>query len=171
MTMKEIDREIESLQKRFENVKGTETEVYTRIVGYHRDVRNWNNGKKEEYFDRKTFSVNDELIRKDQTDHRSTNDDLVKEKSEQYLNFGNADDIASYKLFYSDFCRNCGPVKEFIKGFSLDGEDVNVGSDLGLEIARQYEIMSTPTVLLLDQQKRVVQRASSVDDLKHCFKS
>jgi len=32
-----------------------ETEVYSRIVGYYRPVSNWNKGKREEYFERKTF--------------------------------------------------------------------------------------------------------------------
>jgi len=39
---------------------GSETEVYTRIVGYYRPVQNWNLGKKSEYKDRLTFSVSDE---------------------------------------------------------------------------------------------------------------
>lgn len=34
---------------------GKETEVYARIVGYYRVVRNWNAGKKEEYKHRKNF--------------------------------------------------------------------------------------------------------------------
>ena|GEM_PF-1572367 len=34
---------------------GSETEVYSRIVGYYRPVGNWNKGKREEYFMRKTF--------------------------------------------------------------------------------------------------------------------
>jgi len=28
---------------------GTETEVYTKIVGYYRNLKNWNKGKREEY--------------------------------------------------------------------------------------------------------------------------
>lgn len=36
---------------------GEETEVYSRIVGYYRNIRNWNAGKKEEYTDRKEFKV------------------------------------------------------------------------------------------------------------------
>ncbi|MGM0442855.1 MAG: ribonucleoside triphosphate reductase [Fibrobacterota bacterium] len=35
---------------------GEEAEVYSRIVGYYRPVKNWNHGKKKEYFDRVTFS-------------------------------------------------------------------------------------------------------------------
>jgi anaerobic ribonucleoside-triphosphate reductase len=32
-------------------------EVYSRIVGYLRPVQNWNEGKKQEYKDRKPFAV------------------------------------------------------------------------------------------------------------------
>jgi anaerobic ribonucleoside-triphosphate reductase len=31
-------------------------EVFSRIVGYFRPVRNWNKGKSEEFKNRKTFS-------------------------------------------------------------------------------------------------------------------
>ncbi|MFP4442382.1 MAG: anaerobic ribonucleoside-triphosphate reductase, partial [Spirochaetia bacterium] len=51
----EIIDEIAALKGQMEQVKGTETEVYTRIVGYYRSLKNWNRGKKEEYFDRKLF--------------------------------------------------------------------------------------------------------------------
>ena len=36
---------------------GRVCEVYSRIVGYLRPVRNWNKGKKEEFTQRKTFKV------------------------------------------------------------------------------------------------------------------
>jgi len=36
---------------------GKETEVYSRVVGYLRPVRDWNLGKQEEWKDRKTFAV------------------------------------------------------------------------------------------------------------------
>jgi len=32
-------------------------EVYSRIVGYLRPVQNWNDGKQQEFADRKTFQV------------------------------------------------------------------------------------------------------------------
>lgn len=37
--------------------KRTECEVYSRVVGYLRPVNQWNKGKKQEFFDRKTFEV------------------------------------------------------------------------------------------------------------------
>ncbi len=36
---------------------GAETEVWTRVVGYHRPVRNWNDGKQAEYEERVEFEV------------------------------------------------------------------------------------------------------------------
>ena len=37
---------------------GNETEIYSRIVGYYRPVKNWNKGKREEYSHRKTYKGN-----------------------------------------------------------------------------------------------------------------
>jgi ribonucleoside-triphosphate reductase len=37
------------------------TEVYSRVCGYHRPVSNWNQGKKEEFKDRKEFETADRV--------------------------------------------------------------------------------------------------------------
>jgi len=54
---KEILIEIEKLEQELANVKGTECEVYSRIVGYFRPIKQWNNGKQEEFFEREMFDV------------------------------------------------------------------------------------------------------------------
>ena len=36
---------------------GSRTEVYSRVVGYYRPVQHWNDGKREEFKDRKLFQV------------------------------------------------------------------------------------------------------------------
>lgn len=41
---------------------GAETEVYSRVVGYHRPVKNWNKGKKEEFKERKHFRIPGALL-------------------------------------------------------------------------------------------------------------
>jgi anaerobic ribonucleoside-triphosphate reductase len=38
-----------------ENKDRTKCEVYSRVVGYLRPVKQWNIGKQEEFKDRKTF--------------------------------------------------------------------------------------------------------------------
>ena len=58
-TIEELDAQIESLKEELKNVHGTETEVYARIVGYYRAVKNWNKGKRDEYNHRKLFTVDE----------------------------------------------------------------------------------------------------------------
>ncbi|MBC7196454.1 MAG: hypothetical protein H5U39_04275 [Deferribacterales bacterium] len=48
---------IKILEEELKNVKGTKCEVYSRVVGYHRPVDNWNESKQEEFKDRETYNV------------------------------------------------------------------------------------------------------------------
>ncbi len=54
---KKIEERIKELEKELENVKGTECEIYSRIVGYFRPVKQWNDGKQEEFKDRVVFDL------------------------------------------------------------------------------------------------------------------
>jgi len=44
-------------KKKITNKDRTKCEVYSRIVGYLRPVNQWNDGKKEEYQQRKEYRV------------------------------------------------------------------------------------------------------------------
>lgn len=57
MSEEEIKKKLEETKEKLANVKGTECEVFSRVCGYLRPVQNWNKGKKEEFFTRKTFNV------------------------------------------------------------------------------------------------------------------
>jgi ribonucleoside-triphosphate reductase len=56
-TIDQINEEIKKLKERLTKIRGSPTEVYTRIVGYYRPLRGWNNGKRHEYDKRKLFNV------------------------------------------------------------------------------------------------------------------
>lgn len=47
--------DIDKLKHDLDRVEGTPCEVYTRIVGYYRPVKNWNPGKRDEYAQRRVF--------------------------------------------------------------------------------------------------------------------
>lgn len=51
----DLDTELQQYNEELMNCTGTECEVYTRIVGYYRPVKNWNPGKKSEYTRRLVF--------------------------------------------------------------------------------------------------------------------
>lgn len=54
----EIDNELKRCKEALLNVEGAPCEVYSRIVGYYRNVNNWNPGKKGEYAQRRPFDPN-----------------------------------------------------------------------------------------------------------------
>ena len=56
-TLEQVNKDIERVKSALANVKGSETEVYARIVGYYRSVRNWNKGKREEFGHRVMFEA------------------------------------------------------------------------------------------------------------------
>jgi ribonucleoside-triphosphate reductase len=58
-TIEEINKDLLEAREELAAVQGGPAEVYSRIVGYYRSVRNWNKGKKEEYGERKLFEVSE----------------------------------------------------------------------------------------------------------------
>lgn len=55
MDKNEIEEKIKELEERFKTAKGTPCEIYSRVVGYFRPVKNWNEGKQEEFKDRVVY--------------------------------------------------------------------------------------------------------------------
>jgi ribonucleoside-triphosphate reductase len=53
----ELERRLAELKGELGHVEGSQTEVYSRIVGYYRSVRNWNAGKREEYASRLAYAM------------------------------------------------------------------------------------------------------------------
>ncbi len=54
----------------------TETEVYSRITGYYRPIKAWNDGKREEFLLRKEYLINREKIEKTKSKKKTTQDKL-----------------------------------------------------------------------------------------------
>ncbi|MDD3803526.1 MAG: anaerobic ribonucleoside-triphosphate reductase [bacterium] len=55
--MEKTQTQTEAQKMHVVKVKQVPTEIYSRVVGYFRPVNNWNEGKKEEFKDRKEFKV------------------------------------------------------------------------------------------------------------------
>jgi hypothetical protein len=54
-TLEAIEKDLREMREALATTEGRDAEVYSRIVGYYRSVRNWNKGKKEEFGERKMF--------------------------------------------------------------------------------------------------------------------
>lgn len=160
--IEQIDREIAELEKGLGLVKGSNTEVYTRIVGYHRSVSNWNKGKREEYNHRVCFDVK-KCLENEMVNKISSGIVMRNEEDKSFAKFGS---VTKYMFFYGEYCRNCKPVKEYIDELSIEGEHIDTSSELGLAVARQYNVMSTPTVIMFNSKNEIIAKLHSKEEIE-----
>ena len=118
---------------------GAPTEVYSRITGYYRPVQNWNDGKLQEYANRKEYDIANSTLKKKPTLNRINEDmeetNVVEEKTVKYL-------------FTTKTCPNCRIAKEYLK----DVDYILVDAEEEVALAQQYKVMQAPTFVVVDGQ-------------------
>lgn len=193
--LKELDDQIAQVRAELENAHGTQTEVYARIVGYYRAVRNWNRGKADEFKKRKMFeldcderpdavSQHPKLSAEDSSESQrkelelrdsalyaistnsAENGQTEIEQSEIFYDTASPQRISSYELFARKTCPNCPPVKNFMLGLPLQGSVVDVDTEEGLSEAAVKGVFSAPTVIFYDERGKEVSRAHNVPDIE-----
>ncbi len=172
-TLEEIESEIKETQEELKNVHGTETEVYSRIVGYYRAVRNWNKGKRDEFDHRKMFNIETSEFHKEKTEDSF---DLKNNKNEydfQKDDFQNEseDKNAFYEIYTRKTCPNCPPVKDFMNHIFLKGKAIDVDSEAGLKEAAEKGVFSAPTVIVYDKNGNETARGHNVEELEEIFET
>ena len=112
------------------------TEVYSRITGYYRPVQNWNDGKLQEYANRKEYDVATSVLKRKPTLNR-----LADEEQE-------VSDTAVKYLFTTKTCPNCRVAKEYLK----DEDYILVDAEEEVELTQQYKVMQAPTFVVVDKE-------------------
>lgn len=166
--IREIDAEIAQLENELSNVKGSATEVYSRIVGYYRAVGNWNKGKREEFKHRVCFDV------ESSEDKEIVAEEKITVTSDKKIEVSVAPTVISteklrYLLFSSDYCRNCQPVKDYLDGNYISYESVDVSTDLGMNAAKTWDVKATPTMIVLNHNDKVVCKANTREEVMKFF--
>jgi ribonucleoside-triphosphate reductase len=167
-SLETVEAEIEATKQALANVKGSETEVYSRIVGYYRSVRNWNKGKRDEYDQRKMFVYDGTQVPNHAQDTTTAQINTVKAESATVVSektqiLGTPD---HYEFFARKTCPNCPPVKEYLSGCILPGTYIDVDTEAGLAKAAQMGVFAAPTVIVYDAQNNEIARAHNAHDLE-----
>jgi ribonucleoside-triphosphate reductase len=168
MDRKAIEARIAQLRGELATVEGTPTEVYSRIVGYYRSVRNWNAGKREEYGQRLVFKFPEAAAMAPRPDAPETARPAASEEARPAA--VSAPEGASLRdgilVFTKEHCPNCPPVKNFVVSSGIKAVFVDAEAEEGLALARDHGIMATPTVLGIDAEGRESFRAFDVKSLR-----
>ena len=153
-TVEIIDKEIAECKEELANVTGRETEVYTRIVGYYRAVKNWNKGKKSEFKQRVCFEPDFAETAKKEAETSSPAPAAA------------SDAPASFIYFTKKTCPNCPAVKEYVEKLEIKHTGYVVDTAEGLEKAREYNVFAVPTVIFFDAAGKELYRAYNVKEIK-----
>lgn len=121
---------------------GEATEVYSRITGYYRPVQNWNDGKSQEFKDRKVYNISHSRI-KPKTVAKKHIDEALKEES----------DAPRKMLFTTKTCPNCVIAKEALEEAHIDYETVDAQEHA--DLVKKYGIMSAPTLVVVRENGNV----------------
>ena len=118
-------------------VCGKTTEVYSRITGYYRPVQNWNDGKRQEFLDRKTYLAEDAQKKFSQRPKR----EMAKKAAEKYY------------LYTTATCPDCRMILPLLEksGIPFEQRDVEEYMDeaqaLGLTQAPSLVAQSDPSIV------------------------
>jgi ribonucleoside-triphosphate reductase len=114
---------------------GKETEVYARIVGYYRPVRNWNLGKREEYHERKMFNI---MLGENNEQGKGSG----PENSPPHIPASKKEVGISachpFKLFTTPNCTKCDEIKTQLKAIQLSAEIYNIKERAGHSLFNRY---------------------------------
>ena len=161
---------------------GSKTEIYSRITGYYRPVQNWNDGKLQEFKNRKEYDINLSLSKSDtisKKEENNSNGSVANAVNETYAQLfsGNqaheelkAESKDNVILFTTKTCPNCAIAKEYLGSLPYKLVDALEQPDL----ARKYGVQMAPT-LVVDNGNGITKyvRASEikkyVDEQKNVF--
>ena len=133
---------------------GKEAEVYSRITGYYRPVKNWNDGKAQEYKDRKVYDIGNSVLKREGK--------VVATAEETCACTAAPATEEGIVLFASTTCPNCKIAASLLDKAGVSYEKVL--ADKEPERAKAMEIKQAPTLVISDENG--VQKIAGVSDIK-----
>jgi ribonucleoside-triphosphate reductase len=166
-TLEEIDRDLAAAREALLSVEETPAEVYSRIVGYYRSVRNWNRGKREEYGERRLYNAEASLALFDKapgdaarkTDKAAARQSAGLETPQSARFAENESSQARLLLFVRPACPACPSAKEAAGRLGIQVDLVNADTEAGLAEAQKRNVFSTPTAIFLSPEGNEIGRA------------
>lgn len=124
---------------------GETTEVYSRITGYYRPVQNWNDGKAQEFKDRKVYDLEHSHLKV-----RVKENDVAEPEGSACI-----DETGAPRkiLFTTRTCPNCVTAKAALEEVHIEYEMVDAKEHA--DLARKYGIMSAPTLVVIENDGKV----------------
>ena len=121
---------------------GNDTEVYSRITGYYRPVQNFNDGKAQEFKDRKVYDIFNSSLKKEErtVDHAHCACGCCEEKSIA------TEKDAKFVLFATKTCPKCKIAAQLLEKAGIAYEKLFVEENV--ELATELALKQAPTLVI-----------------------
>ena len=113
---------------------GKTTEVYSRITGYYRPVQNWNDGKREEFRERKVYDI------------ANSHFEGKKQECVSCKETESAPEVCGLMLFTRNGCPNCKTAKMMLDKAGIKYQVINAEEEV--ETTMKYGVKKAPTLLV-----------------------
>lgn len=137
---------------------GKPAEVYSRITGYYRPVQNWNDGKAQEFKDRKLYDLSSSQIKgsyphsfdsnepPSSTGGESQSSDIPCSGSSDSTVQAMREAVEELFLFTTKTCPNCKTARDALEQAGMNYTVMDVSEHM--DLVRKYRIMQAPTLLV-----------------------
>ncbi|MBQ5961084.1 MAG: ribonucleoside triphosphate reductase [Firmicutes bacterium] len=144
---------------------GKETEVYSRITGYYRPVKNWNDGKVSEFHNRKTYMPEEmheglvDSVVNTMIDRQEAGKEAQKDNTLSVIKGADVKAGAVPTMYVKDHCPKCKGAEQRFRIAKVKFETVNCSEHM--DIARALNITQTPTIIDPDGTRYVGDTAAA----------
>ena len=114
---------------------GHATEVYSRITGYYRPVRNWNDGKTQEYKERKVYNIETSVMKKSANKPEGTLEDTE-------ITIPSSSEIM---LLTTASCPNCKAAEQMLNKAGISY--IVLLAEENPDIVKRFDIHQAPTLI------------------------
>ena len=116
---------------------GAKTEVYSRITGYYRPVQNWNDGKTQEFKDRKVYDISHSTLKKSHALH-----------ADCAASTPAAAAVSGPMLFTRSGCPNCKTSKMMLDKAGVKYSVIDAEKDAAT--TRKFGVKKAPSLIVPD---------------------
>ena len=132
---------------------GQKTEVYSRITGYYRPVQNWNDGKLEEFANRKEYDPKNSHLKAEEGD--SCKCDTLEGMVET------EDTLDEILLFGTKTCPNCKMAKMLLEKAGIKYTFIDAEEEV--ELTKKFNIRKAPTLVVPTKEgHKLYENASNI---------
>lgn len=121
---------------------GAKTEIYSRITGYYRPVQNWNDGKLQEYANRKEYDIANSCLKKPSSaivtlSNIDEDNEVISVEEPEEIRY----------LFTTKTCPNCKLAKEYLGSMNY----IVMDAEENAELAIKYKVRQAPTLVRVNK--------------------